>query len=188
MTVITMSRKELTRVRVLIDVADGRLSETGLPAARCVASVRRASRSSGQGDVRRLGVQCRSGEVSDCLCPLHIRATVHSFVIARIGSIGRLSLPGCHRGASGQRQDDEYRGEPSMRVHCAEILSIRLGSLFLTLPTRALTGQQIMSSGTGQTGGRIAGIRAPALSCTQPDPGMVGAQSTICGDVTPIDT
>jgi hypothetical protein len=26
MTVITMSRKELTRVRVLIDVADGRLS------------------------------------------------------------------------------------------------------------------------------------------------------------------
>jgi len=29
MTVITMSRKELTRLRVLIDVADGRLSVAG---------------------------------------------------------------------------------------------------------------------------------------------------------------
>jgi len=28
MTVITMSRKELTRLRVLIDIADGRLSVT----------------------------------------------------------------------------------------------------------------------------------------------------------------
>jgi hypothetical protein len=30
MTVITMSRNELTRLRVLIDVADGRLSVAGI--------------------------------------------------------------------------------------------------------------------------------------------------------------
>jgi hypothetical protein len=32
-----------------------------------------------------------------------------------------------------------------MQVHCAAIGSIRLGSLFLTLPTRVLTGQQFVS-------------------------------------------
>jgi hypothetical protein len=50
MTVITMSRNELMRLRVLIDVGDGRLSgrgryradrrwpKTDLPIARCVSS------------------------------------------------------------------------------------------------------------------------------------------------------
>ena len=53
-------------------------------------------------------VFCVGGQAeSGCSCPLHIRTTVHSFVIARIGSVGRLSLPGTHRGASGERQDDE---------------------------------------------------------------------------------
>lgn len=82
----------------------------------------------------------------DCSCPLHIRATVHPSVIARIGSGGRLSLPGFRRGTSGEREDDENPGEPSTQFHCAEVLSIRPGSLFLTLPTRALTGQQTISS------------------------------------------
>ena len=68
----------------------------------------------------RFWLQCDGRARSDCSCPLHIWAPC---VIARIGSVGRLSLPGRHRGASGKRQDDEYRGEPSMRVHCAENLS-----------------------------------------------------------------
>jgi hypothetical protein len=33
-----------------------------------------------------------------------------------------------------------------MRVHSAAIASITLGSLFLTLPTRGLTGQQVIFS------------------------------------------
>ena len=44
------------------------------------------------------------------------------------------------------RQQGEYYREPSIQVHCAESGSIRLGSLFLTLPTRVLTGQQVISS------------------------------------------
>jgi hypothetical protein len=40
--------------------------------------------------------------------------------------------------------DDLYLTE--VRTFAAANGSIRLGSLFLTLPTRALTGQQIMSS------------------------------------------
>jgi hypothetical protein len=55
--------------------------------------------------------------------------------------VRRLSLLSCHRSATSKRQYDEKRSEPSMQVHCAEIGSIRLGSLFLTLPTRVLTGQ-----------------------------------------------
>src|SRR6516162_11834173 len=35
---------------------------------------------------------------------------------------------------------------PAPVAHCSRIGSIRLGSLFLTLPTRVLTGQQIISS------------------------------------------
>jgi hypothetical protein len=40
MTVITMSRNELTRLRVLIDVADGRLSATVEAAIAIVGAVR----------------------------------------------------------------------------------------------------------------------------------------------------
>jgi hypothetical protein len=45
-----------------------------------------------------------------------------------------------------ERQTDEHRGEPSTQVHCAALRSIRLGSLLLTLPTRALTGQHGISA------------------------------------------
>ena len=38
-----------------------------------------------------------------------------------------------------------------MQVHGAEIGSIRLGSLFLTLPTRVLIGQHVISSGANET-------------------------------------
>jgi hypothetical protein len=68
----------------------------------------------------RFWLRCGGRARSDWSCPLHIWPPC---VIARIGSVGRLSLPGRQGGASGKRQDDEYRGEPSMRVHCAENLS-----------------------------------------------------------------
>jgi hypothetical protein len=51
----------------------------------------------------------------------------------------RRLFSGCYYIRAGHR-------EPSAQVHSAEIGSIRLGSLFLTLPTRALTGQQTISS------------------------------------------
>jgi hypothetical protein len=44
-------------------------------------------------------------------------------------------------GTSRERQNEEQRGQPWVQAHCAEIALIRLGSLFLTLPTRVLTGQ-----------------------------------------------
>ena len=75
---------------------------------------------------------------------LHLGSAVHSFVITRIGRVTRLSR--CHRGASGERQDDQNSSERSEQLHQTEIGSIRLGSLFLTLPTRVLTGQQVISS------------------------------------------
>jgi len=53
----------------------------------------------------------------------------------------RLLLLRCHLRASAEHQWDEERGEPSMRVHLAAIGSIRLGSLFLTLPTRLLVAE-----------------------------------------------
>jgi PAS domain-containing protein len=59
----------------------------------------------------------------------------------RVRRVGRASLLGSHRGPSGERQNDEERDEQRMHVHYAAIGSIRLGSLFLTLPTRGLTGQ-----------------------------------------------
>jgi hypothetical protein len=60
---------------------------------------------------------------------------------------GRLwLLSRCRISACGQRQYDKNHREPSMQVHCAEIGSIRLGSLFLTLPTQALTDQQVRRS------------------------------------------
>jgi hypothetical protein len=57
-------------------------------------------------------------------------------------------------GTRSQCQHNEERSEPSVPVHpatrCAypapAIGSIRLGSLFLTLPTRGLTGQHVLSS------------------------------------------
>jgi hypothetical protein len=36
------------------------------------------------------------------------------------------------------------RRSPASRLHSAAIRSIRFGSLFLTLPTRGLTGQQVI--------------------------------------------
>jgi hypothetical protein len=44
-------------------------------------------------------------------------------------------------GRISDRQDNEYRGKTSRRVDYAATGSIGLGSLFLTLPTRGLTGQ-----------------------------------------------
>ena len=75
----------------------------------------------------------------------HIAAPVRP-VVMRIGRDWRLSLPCRHLGTTGERREDQKRGEPSMQVHCAEIASIRLGSLFLTLPTRGLTGQHVIFS------------------------------------------
>ena len=52
---------------------------------------------------------------------------------------GRASAP----------QDVVNSGAPSAQVYCDEIGSIRPGSLFLTLPTRGLTGQHLISSEGG---------------------------------------
>lgn len=45
-------------------------------------------------------------------CPLHVRATVRSFVIARIRRAWRLPLARRHLGASGEPHDDEHCGKP----------------------------------------------------------------------------
>jgi hypothetical protein len=50
--------------------------------------------------------------------------------------------------ATGQCQQDEERGEPSVQVHCTEIGSIKPGSLFLTLPTRAPTNEEVLYYGS----------------------------------------
>jgi hypothetical protein len=80
-------------------------------------------------------------------CPLHAAPVVR--VLRR--DLGPL-------GARSQRQHNEQRGEPSAPVHrflwtthppclpVPAIGSIRLGSLFLALPTRGLTGQHVFSS------------------------------------------
>jgi hypothetical protein len=78
--------------------------------------------------------------------------------LVRIRRVPRLSLP-CHLGARTERQHDEKRGEQSAPVQrflraarhqrgyfARANGSIRLGSLFLTLPTRVLTGQHVISS------------------------------------------
>ena len=57
-----------------------------------------------------------------------------------------LSLGRRYLCATGQCQQDEERGESSVQVHRTENGSIRRGSLFLTLPTRGLTGQHVISS------------------------------------------
>ena len=84
--------------------------------------------------------------------PLHaatISTTITTPVarIVRVVVVRRPSLLRRHLDASGERQQDEHRGEPPMQVHSAATGSIRLGSLFFTLPTRALTGQHVISSG-----------------------------------------
>ena len=71
---------------------------------------------------------------SDCPSRLHHTAAHIRPVVMRIGLDRHLSLVGCHRGASGKRQYGQKRGEPSRQVHCAEIGSIRFGSLFFTSP------------------------------------------------------
>ena len=69
----------------------------------------------------------RSGEVR---CPIRLH---HIAAPIRQGTIG-------------EPQQEQKRGEPSMLVHYAEIGSTRLGSLFLTLPTRGPTGQHVIPS------------------------------------------
>jgi len=68
-------------------------------------------------------------------------ARIFPGVARRVRSVGRLSLARRHLGASSESQQDDQQGEPSMQVHCAEIGSIRLGSLFLTLPASAPTNE-----------------------------------------------
>lgn len=63
-----------------------------------------------------------------------------------MGRDRRLHLVRRHGGTPGEGQQDEERREPFMQVHCTKTVSIRLGSLFLTLPTRGLTGEQVISS------------------------------------------
>jgi len=67
----------------------------------------------------------------------HIAAPVRP-VVMRIGWDWSLLLPRCHLRTSGKRQDDEHHREPPIQVHWAAIGSIRLGSLFLMLPTHVL--------------------------------------------------
>ena len=48
----------------------------------------------------------------------HIHAPMRIPVGLRgIGRVGLLSLLSCHLGATGERQYDEERGEPSLQVH-----------------------------------------------------------------------
>jgi len=69
----------------------------------------------------------RSGKVR--LSVLHADTTISSAAITapvarilpvvgrRIGRVGLLSLLSCHLGATGERQYDEERSEPSLQVH-----------------------------------------------------------------------
>ena len=50
-----------------------------------------------------------------------------------------LHLVRRHGGTPGEGQQDEERGEPFMQVHCIK-------TLFLTLPTRGLTGEATIAS------------------------------------------
>jgi hypothetical protein len=82
--------------------------------------------------------------------PLHVAAAaaitapiMHIPVaVRRIGSVRRLSLALWPLDATDKGQRQEHRGEPSMQIHQLQSVPIRLGSLFLTLPARALTAQQ----------------------------------------------
>jgi hypothetical protein len=81
---------------------------------------------------------------SDRRCLLHVHSPVAW--IFRVVVVRRPSLLRRHLDASGERQQDEHGGEPTIQVNHASIGSLRLGSLFLTLPTRVLTGQQTIPS------------------------------------------
>ena len=56
----------------------------------------------------------------------------------------RLSMRSRDLRASTQCEDEEHSHEPHMPVHCATTGSIRLGSLFLTLAARGLTGLKVI--------------------------------------------
>jgi hypothetical protein len=88
--------------------------------------------------------------------PLHASAaptaaitTPVAWVVPVVGrrrlGVRRLSWLRRHLDASGERQHDEHGGKPTMHVRYGAIGSIRLGSLFSTLPTRGLTGQATIS-------------------------------------------
>ena len=67
-------------------------------------------------------------------------------IVVRIGSVRRLSLGHRPLSASADRPYDQCQREWSKQLHFMLIGSISLGSLFFTLPTRMLTGQQVISS------------------------------------------
>jgi len=107
----------------------------------------------------RLRPQC-SGQTRTYFyrCLLHAGATVSSAAftasvarilpvgVRRVRSVRRLSLARRHLGASSDCQHDGHRGEPSTQIHGTGRGSIRLGSLFLTLPIRGLTGRHVIST------------------------------------------
>ena len=67
-------------------------------------------------------------------------------IVVRIGRVRRLSLGHRPLSASAERQYDQCQPEWSKQLHFTPIGSIKLGSLFLTLPTRGLTGQHVISA------------------------------------------
>jgi hypothetical protein len=64
--------------------------------------------------------------------------------VARIFPVGRRRWR-VRRSTTGEQEHDGYRCEPPIQAHRSAIGSIRLGSSFLTLPTRVLTGKRIIS-------------------------------------------
>jgi hypothetical protein len=108
--------------------------------------------------------------------PLHAKATaspatVTAPVVQVLRRVGRvLGLRLVPLGARSQRQHNEERGEPSVPVHRffwatrsavpnprQRKASIRLASLFLTLPTRRLTGSYLSGRGNGAGNGEPDG-------------------------------
>ena len=71
----------------------------------------------------------------------------------------RLSMRSRDLRASTQCEDEEHSHEPHMPVHCATTGSIRLGSLFLTLAARGLTGLKVIRCPEGSVSLRWGGIR-----------------------------
>jgi hypothetical protein len=86
--------------------------------------------------------------------PLHVAAAaaitapvMHiSVAVQQIGSVRRLSLALWPLDAADKGQHQGHRGRTVYAGSLTAIGSIRLGSLFLTFPTRALTGQHVISS------------------------------------------
>ena len=97
-----------------------------------------------EGHRARLALRLVAPILPHCPSRLHHTAAHVRPVIMRIGRDQRPSLPGCRWGTSAEDQFDEKHGEPTMQVYCTATGSIRLGSLFLTLPTRVLTGQHVI--------------------------------------------